>query len=107
MTNLYKIRTEKKMNQVALSVKLNVAQETISAYENGKAFPSVDTLLKLCDVFNVSADYLLDKTDVRTPVNQLVVDNFSKDELELLATFKKIPPSKRERALGLLIGLSE
>lgn len=107
MYNLLKIRTEKNMNQVALSVKLGVAQETISAYENGRAFPSVDTLLKLCKIFHVSADFLLDRTDVRTPVNELVIDNFSKEELELLSIFRKLPPSKKERAIGMLLGLSE
>ena len=53
------------MNQLSLAMKLDVAQETISAYENGKSYPSVATLLKLCDIFDASADFLLDRTDVK------------------------------------------
>jgi DNA-binding XRE family transcriptional regulator len=36
MDNLYKIRMRKKMSQVSLATKINVAQETVSAYESGK-----------------------------------------------------------------------
>lgn len=107
MENLLKIRTEKKFNQLNVAMKVGVDQATISGYECGKSYPSVDILLKLCDIFHVSSDFLLDKTDVRTPVNSLVMDNFSKDELELLAVYRTLPPSKKERALGMLMGLAE
>lgn len=107
MENLLKIRTEKKLSQVNIATKIGVAQETVSGYEIGRAYPTVENLLKLCDILNVSSDFLLDKTDVRTPVNSLVMDNFSKDELELLAVYRTLPPSKKERALGMLMGLAE
>lgn len=107
MDNLRKIRIEKKISQLSLGIKIGVDQVSISGYETSKSYPNVQTLLKICDLFHVSSDFLLDKTDIRTPVNQLVVNNFSKEELEILAIFKKIPYNKRERALGILIGLSE
>lgn len=107
MDNLLKIRNEKKMNQLNLGMKIGVDQVTVSGYECGKSYPSVDVLLKLCDIFNVSSDFLLDKTDVRIPVNSLVMDNFSKNELELLAVYRTLPKHKQERALGMLLGLAE
>lgn len=107
MNNLRNIRLEKKISQLNLGIKIGVDQVSISGYETCKSFPNVQTLLKICDLFQVSSDFILDKTDIRTPVDQLVINNFSKEELELLAIFKKIPYTKRERALGILIGLSE
>ena len=107
MENLLKIRTRKKMNQVNLATKIGVAQETISAYESGKSFPSIDTLLKLCDIFNVSSDFLLDRTSVETPVDKLVLENFDAKELELISAYRELSPSKRERAIGIIIGLKE
>jgi transcriptional regulator with XRE-family HTH domain len=107
MKNLFEIRTKKKMSQVNLSVKIGVAQETISAYESGRSFPSVDTLLKLCEIFNVSADYLLDKTNISTSVNNLLVDNLNSKELEIIALYREIPADKKERAIGLMIGLKD
>lgn len=107
MNNLYKIRTKKKMSQVNLSVKLGVSQETISAYESGKSFPSVHTLLKLCEIFNVSSDYILDKTNIPTPVNHLLIDNLDSKELEIIALYREIPMDKKERAIGFMMGLKE
>jgi len=129
MKNLFEIRTKKKMSQVNLSVKIGVAQETISAYESGRSYPSADTLLKLCDIFNVSADYLLDKTNISTPVDHLLVDNLNAKELEIIALyreltvdnksdltkkehelfelFRTLSDEKKERAIGLMIGLNE
>lgn len=107
MKNLYEIRKQKGISQVALSMKLGVSQETISAYENGKAYPSVDTLLKLCDIFNVSADFLLDRTDVKLTVNDFCDKNLSPDEMELVDNFRKLSHLKKNRALGLVMGMCE
>ena len=107
MKNLYEIRKEKGMSQIALSVKLGVSQETISAYENGKAYPSVDVLLKLCEIFNVSSDYLLDRTDIKLTINDFCDKNLSPEELELVSNFRKLSFSKKNRALGILSGMSE
>ncbi len=95
------------MSQVNLSVKIGVAQETISAYESGRSYPSVDTLLRLCEIFDVSADYLLDKTDIPAPVNELLVDHLDSKELEIIALYRDLPADKKERAIGLLMGLKE
>ncbi|MGM9937528.1 MAG: helix-turn-helix domain-containing protein [Candidatus Ornithomonoglobus sp.] len=102
MKNLHKIRTERKMSQLALSMKLGISQETISAYENGKSFPSVDILLKMCDIFNVSADYLLDRTNITYFIN----DTLSDDEAELIARFRQLPHPLKNRAIGIIIGMS-
>ena len=61
--DLKRIRNEKNITQVRLSIAAEVSQETISAYESGKAMPSVDTLIKIADFLDVSIDYLLDRTD--------------------------------------------
>lgn len=107
MKNLYRIRTEKHMSQLALSTKLGVAQETISAYERGKAFPGADTLVKLCDIFNVSADFMLDRTDVRYTINDFCDKNISVEELELLTAFRKLTYPQKNKLLGIIIGMSE
>lgn len=72
MENLKKIRNERNITQVRLSIAAEVSQETISAYESGKALPSADTLIKIADFLDVSIDFLLDRTDnpiINTPNN--------------------------------------
>ena len=42
-----------------------VSQSTYSGYETGKIQVPVDTLLKLADIYDVSMDYLMGRTDER------------------------------------------
>lgn len=67
-----------------------------SAYENGKAFPSVDILTKLCGIFYVSADFMLDRTDVRYTIKDFCDKNLSPDELELVTEYRQLSyPQKK------------
>ena len=49
MERLKIIREKRNITQIRLSVGISVSQETISAYESGKAMPSAETLVKLAD----------------------------------------------------------
>ena len=42
---------------------LNTNQNTISRYETGEREPSINELIKIADYFNVSIDFLLERTD--------------------------------------------
>ena len=57
------LRAEKNITQLRLSLELEVSQETVSAYENGKHLPSLKSLIKMADIFHVSTDYLLTGKD--------------------------------------------
>lgn len=47
-----------------LSRKLNITKATMSMYKHGKAVPSLETFYMICDILDVSADYLLGKKDL-------------------------------------------
>lgn len=47
------------LNQVQFARKLFITKQCVSNWENGNIQPSIDMLIKICSVFNVSADYLL------------------------------------------------
>lgn len=57
--NLKRYRKESKMSQKELAEKLNLSPQTISNYEKGIKNCSLDTLLKIADLFEVSTDDLL------------------------------------------------
>lgn len=57
------LRLEKKLTQEQLAQKLDLVKGTVSAYEQDKMYPSVEVLIKLCTIFDVSADYLLGLSD--------------------------------------------
>ena len=56
---LKQLRLEKQLTQEQLGKILNVRKTTISMYENGKSTPNDEIKLKLCELFNVSMDYLI------------------------------------------------
>lgn len=68
---LAKLRKEKGILQKELATYLNVTVATISNYEKGVHSPDYDTLVKLADFFDVSTDYLLQRTDYRASINTL------------------------------------
>lgn len=43
---------------------LKISQPSYIRYENGTAEPSLQTLVALSDIFDVSIDYLLGKNDI-------------------------------------------
>lgn len=65
---LRQLRNDLGLLQKDLAKKVKLSQQTISLYESGKREPDYDTLKKLADFFNVSVDYLLGRTDIRTPI---------------------------------------
>ncbi|MDR1630323.1 MAG: helix-turn-helix domain-containing protein [Oscillospiraceae bacterium] len=60
---LKELRKKKKITQLKLAMDLNTNQNTISRYENGTRQADYATLVKIADYFNVSIDYLLERTD--------------------------------------------
>lgn len=59
------LRTEAGLSQQKVADLLEVSKSTISLYETGYTVPDAKTLYKLCDIYHVSADYLLCRTDYR------------------------------------------
>lgn len=57
------LRKQKHMSQLSLAMKLNTTQMSISRYETGKREPDLKTLILIADFFDVSIDYILERTD--------------------------------------------
>ena len=47
------------INQLQLAEKLHVGPSAIGMYEQGRRVPSVDTLIEMANLFDVSLDYLI------------------------------------------------
>ena len=58
------LRKEFGLSQVELAIRMEVTKQTISNWENENIQPSVDMLVGLANVFNVTTDYLLGLDDV-------------------------------------------
>ena len=60
---LKEFRKENKITQIKLSELLKTSQSTIADYERGKNYLPTPFLYTICKKYNISADYLLGKTD--------------------------------------------
>ncbi len=61
--NLKSIREDNDIKQKDIAKVLNVSQNTYSQYETGVISLTAEVLVKLADYYDVSIDYLLDRTN--------------------------------------------
>lgn len=57
------LRKSKGISQVRMAMDLHTTQNTISRYETGEREPGIKELIALADYFNVSVDYILERTN--------------------------------------------
>lgn len=82
--NLKELRKENKKSQEDISKYLNVARTTYIGYEQQTSEPTIDTLCKLADYYDVSLDYLVG----REYANEFAY--LSEQEKIIVATFRQM-----------------
>ncbi|MDR3595155.1 helix-turn-helix transcriptional regulator [Clostridium sp.] len=84
------LRNEQGITQDQLAEYINVSRSSVNGYENGGVEPSLSVLVKLADVFNVSLDYLLERTEEKHNINLLNQDakDFLLKVIELANDYK-------------------
>jgi len=60
------LRVEKNLTQKDLAVIINKSRPTVAAYETNSRLPDADTLEKIARYFDVTIDYLLGKSDIKS-----------------------------------------
>lgn len=96
------LRQRNNMSQIRLSIELEVSQETISAYENGKYYPSFQTLLKLSQILHSSIDYMMGLSDRNT-----LSDDITDDEVDLLRLYRELNQTEKLLAVAYVHGLHD
>ncbi len=96
MNRIKELRKKRNITQVRLSIAAEVSQETISAYESGKAEPKMEKLVKIADFLNTTTDYLLGRTNddssLRDISNQIVDEQLN----ELLNNYARLNNYQRK-----------
>ena len=57
------LRREQGLSQRKAASELHISQALLSHYENGAREPGLEFVVRACDYYGVSADYLLGRTD--------------------------------------------
>lgn len=107
MHNLESLLKEKDITQLNLSMKIGITQETISAYINGKAKPSADTLIKLADYFNTTTDYILDRTNINCRVENIKPNNLTDEEFNIINKYRNLSKEHKIKIGAYIDGLND
>lgn len=83
------LRKQHKISQEELAKKIQVHQNVIGRYEREEAKPSIEVANKLADIFNVTLDYLVGKTE-------LLMDE---EIANRILTIQKLPDTDKEHIL--------
>lgn len=92
------LRENKGYNQEKLANMCGLSTSTIGMYEQGRRQPDNDTLVKLADIFDVSTDYLLGKTEVKK------YEKPYEDDLEkvLFSKAKELTAEEKKAVLNII-----
>lgn len=80
--NLYHLRSMRNMTQEQLAMLMGVSRQAISKWESGRAYPEMDKLVRLCDIFECDLNALVRgdlrdaeaRRSITLPVNANPVD---------------------------------
>lgn len=67
MNRIRELREDRDLRQLDVSNATGIDQRTLSNYETEKTSPDSYAIIKLADFFDVSADYLLGRSNSKTP----------------------------------------
>ena len=99
MNNIKVLREKRNITQIRLSTGIDVSQETISAYESGRANPSADTLVRIADFLNTSTDYLLGRIENDMSIKQIINEKVDEDIDRLLGNYSLLSNSQKKDLL--------
>ena len=86
---------DSKWTQGYIAEKIGMARVTYTGYENGTKQPPLDTVNKLADLFDVTTDYLLGRSDDPRKTADEEFGAFANDP-ELGRWYKELPKSEEE-----------
>lgn len=104
MNNLETIMKDKNISDTKLGAELYLSDSSIQGYRYNTKHPSLVSLIKLADYFDVNVNYLLDRTNISTKVDELV--KYDSEEYNSLVTkYNKLSKEDKANVIGYINGL--
>lgn len=96
-TRLENLLEERNISQKQLSTELHIAPSTLNGYLRRHREPDFTTLIQLAAYFDVSTDYLLGITNLRSPFTD--TNDYSDEEGDLISIYRNLKPKERDYLL--------
>jgi len=97
---LGELRREKGLSQRQVAADLGISQAVLSHYENDAREPKLEFVIKVCEYYSVTADYILGRTNERgdgasrltAKVNEIVgsLDELKSTEARLINSLRDL-----------------
>ena len=100
--NLKYLRNQKGISQQQLAAVLGVSQQSVNKYENHNVEPDIAMLSQMADFFGTTIDYLVGRSDERTPPGKETPPGLSAREGRLLARYRRLNDSQT-RSIDLVM----
>ncbi|MCO7127764.1 helix-turn-helix domain-containing protein [Sporolactobacillus shoreicorticis] len=100
---LKSLRDSRNLSQQELADRLQLNRSTYARYELNQTQPDLDTLKKIADFYDVSVDYIMERTDVRNPEKQpegrffFNLDDATEEDLEDLEDMFEILKRRKQK----------
>ena len=62
--NIYELRKLNRFTQREVAQRLGISQPSYIRYENGSAEPTLENLVQIADLYDVSVDFLLGRKEI-------------------------------------------
>lgn len=98
--NFNNLLYEKNLTYTALSKELNIPQTTMSNWLNRGSKPNIEDLIKICDYFNVSLDYIMGR---ESEDGVIIISNSPKSKIEEM--YEQLTRQNQLMALGYITAL--
>ena len=95
-----RLRAKKNISQRELARALNVSTGVVGMWETDKRLPSFECLVSLADFFHISADVLLEKDRVLSPIEYKTDMALPSDTKKILDTFELLNNDNRDILIG-------
>lgn len=100
--NLRVLRLSKKYTQEKMGTKLNIQRQTYCNYENGRRLPSIEMLVKISRILDVSIDMLVVGVDYSPPAAVSTESSSQKTLLKLVRDFNDLPVSRQHQVINFI-----
>ena len=96
------LRESNNYRQIDVAKKLNMSQQQYQKYEGGNVTPSINILVAIAELYDISVDYLLGRTNYKKVVSTEIM---SKNNFKLQEYFYRLSNEDQDIILGKMVEL--